>query len=358
MKRSAFTLVELLVVIAIIGVLIALLLPAVQQAREAARRMQCTNKLKQIGLALHNYHDTFGALPARQGGTTGASGEYYVHNASRLSGWVSLLSFLEEGNLYDQIKSPQTFNGHDWNPYGGAPWYNEYTLWHTKIDALRCPSDGADSNFDTELGFCNFAFSIGDTPRRSHNPVSNGMFGALSWFKFSAVTDGLSNTLAVAERTVGVDTNKIIGGGLVLAADAWPGSVSDSNDNQVTPAVCAAKAGAGKRYLPGVTTKNYLGRRWSDGANPYGGSITTILPPNSPSCFSDSTWDGSAAIMTPNSFHPGGANGLLGDGSAHFYTETIDTGNLSTIPTGSGPSPFGVWGAIGTKSGGEVSTSL
>ncbi|MCC9605743.1 DUF1559 domain-containing protein [Blastopirellula sp. JC732] len=357
MKRSAFTLVELLVVIAIIGVLIALLLPAVQQAREAARRMQCTNKLKQVGLALHNYHDTFGAMPARQGGTNGASGAYLEHNAERLSGWVGMLPFLEYGNLYDQIKSSQTFNGISFNPYGASPWKTEYTLWKTKIEAFRCPSDGADSNENTENGFSNYAFSIGDTPRRSHHTVSSGMFGAKSWYKFSAVTDGLSNTLAIAEHTVGIDKNKILGGGIVLAADAWPGSVSDSNDNQVTPAVCAAKAGSNKTYLSGLSTYNWPGRRWSDGASPYG-AITTILAPNSPSCTSDGSWDGSAAIMTANSFHPGGANGLLGDGSVHFYTETIDTGNLSSIPSGNGPSPYGVWGAIGTKSGGEASTSL
>ncbi|TWT39348.1 DUF1559 domain-containing protein [Blastopirellula retiformator] len=358
MKRSAFTLVELLVVIAIIGVLIALLLPAVQQAREAARRMQCSNKLKQIGLALHNYHDTFGALPARQGGTSGpADPDYLQHNASRLSGWIGTLPFLEYGNLYDQIKSPQTFGGIDFNPYGGGPWKTEYHLWRTKIEALRCPSDGAVSEASGS-GFCNYAFSMGDAPRRSHHAMSNGMFGALSWFKFGDVTDGLSNTLAIAERTVGVDSTKIIGGGIVLAADAWSGSVTDSNAHLVTPAVCAAKAGAGKRYLTGLDTRTWPGRRWADGANPYAGSITTILAPNSPSCSSDFGWDGSAAILSANSFHPGGANGLLGDGSVHFYTETIDTGNLSVSPTNGGPSPYGVWGAIGTKSGGEANASL
>lgn len=319
--------------------------------------MQCTNNLKQLGLALHNYHDTFGAMPARQGGTTGASGAYYEHNAERLSGLVGMLPFLEYGNLYDQIKSPQTFAGRSWNPYGGAPWYADYALWRTKVAAFRCPSDGAESNENTEIGYTNYGFSIGDTPRRSHHNVSSGMFGAKTWFKFGAVTDGLSNTLAFAERTIGVDKEKILGGGIVLAADAWPGSVSDSNANQVTAAVCAAKAGGNKRYLSGLTTYNWSGRRWSDGANPYA-AITTILAPNSPSCTSDGSWDGSAAVLSANSFHPGGANGLLGDGSVHFYTETIDTGNLSTIPLGSGPSPFGVWGAIGTKSGGEASASL
>jgi len=107
-KNQAFTLVELLVVIAIIGILIALLLPAVQAAREAARRSQCTNNLKQFGLANHNYHDTYKALPARRGGTSSYPnpGSSRSHaNFDRLSPFIPLLPFYEQGAMYDQIKA-------------------------------------------------------------------------------------------------------------------------------------------------------------------------------------------------------------------------------------------------------------
>ena len=116
--RRGFTLVELLVVIAIIGILIALLLPAVQAAREAARRSQCSNNLKQIGLALHNYHDTYGVFCAACTGTTSPWGDHYQSTYSYMTGWVSLLPYLEQGPLYDQFTSPQTYNGQSYNPFG------------------------------------------------------------------------------------------------------------------------------------------------------------------------------------------------------------------------------------------------
>lgn len=127
LRRSAFTLVELLVVIAIIGVLVALLLPAVQAAREAARRSQCVNNLKQLGLATHNYHDVYQAMPPRRGGTTGTfldiNGDNRGNiNGGRLSAFVVLLPFYEQQAMYDQIKagggSPNSA------PHGRAAWQN------------------------------------------------------------------------------------------------------------------------------------------------------------------------------------------------------------------------------------------
>src|SRR5690606_35651696 len=123
--RSGFTLVELLVVIAIIGVLVALLLPAVQQAREAARRMQCSNNLKQMGLALHNYHDTYGSFPPRATGTThGPNGD--SHNNGRLNGLIPLLPFLEQGAMYDRIATGDGTRA----PFGPATWIG-WEPWNT-----------------------------------------------------------------------------------------------------------------------------------------------------------------------------------------------------------------------------------
>src|SRR5688572_30960382 len=110
MRSSGFTLVELLVVIAIIGVLVALLLPAVQAAREAARRSSCSNNLKQLGIALHNYHDVYNNLPYRMGRPTAIN--------RSMSGFVSLLPFFEQKPLSDTINSPQTYNGTNYDPYG------------------------------------------------------------------------------------------------------------------------------------------------------------------------------------------------------------------------------------------------
>src|SRR5687767_294859 len=143
---KAFTLVELLVVIAIIGVLVGLLLPAVQSAREAARRMQCGNNLKQFGLALHNYHDTFKALPPRRGGTSGPSDTARRnHNYDRRSAFIFLLPFLEQKPLADRIDAGEKVGGTTFPRGGPAAWYNNGTIvyqpWREQISVVLCPSD-------------------------------------------------------------------------------------------------------------------------------------------------------------------------------------------------------------------------
>src|SRR5688500_16152212 len=160
-EPRAFTLVELLVVIAIIGVLVALLLPAVQAAREAARRTQCGNNLKQLTLALHNYHDTYLYLVFRRGGTSG--GTVDQSNQNRLSGFIPLLPFLEQKPMYDNIANGDPtitvppMGKTAWNswPTGGV-----HIGWNDSPDTLLCPSD---NGYSTKLGRLNsYAFSNGD----------------------------------------------------------------------------------------------------------------------------------------------------------------------------------------------------
>lgn len=336
-KTAGFTLVELLVVIAIIGVLVALLLPAVQQAREAARRMQCVNQMKQTGLALHNYHDTYGRLPARAGGTSS--------NQGRLSGWVGVLPFLEQGALYDQIAA-----GDDtYPPFGSNPWDTGFLPFRTQIDLLLCPSDPAPTKNDDQIGFSNYAFSIGDCARSAASTVdSRGPFSYYRYAGFNSITDGLSNTVMIGEKSIAVEGRRIRGG-IVESSDPWVGSDQDD----INPSACLAMRGQGGFYQDGLTLRGtWSGRRWNDGAVTFTG-ISTILPPNSPSCLKDS-WDGREGIASASSYHPGGANILFGDGSVTFISETIDTGDLSQAAPRSGPSPYGVWGAMGSKSGGDT----
>ncbi|NQT16359.1 MAG: DUF1559 domain-containing protein, partial [Planctomycetes bacterium] len=131
-----FTLVELLVVIAIIGILIALLLPAVQAAREAARRSQCTNNLKQLGLAHHNYHDNFKQFIYRMGGTGNGDGSGESGNGGRRSGFISLLPYFEQGAMWDQIKAGDA----SYAPEGPRGWWG-WGRWDNAPDTLGCPSD-------------------------------------------------------------------------------------------------------------------------------------------------------------------------------------------------------------------------
>ncbi len=192
--RRAFTLVELLVVIAIIGVLIALLLPAVQQAREAARRMQCTNNLKQFGLGLHNFHDTFGNLPA---------GSYTPDTPlkhDRMSGFVTLMPFYEQNAAYELFNIEESVD-HATNA----------TAIVTLVDMLFCPSrrsptDGpSSSHYMQTCSRGDYAFSAGGEGSHCNtdNPeLFDGMFSRFGKMQFSQVTDGLSNTIAIGEKRI------------------------------------------------------------------------------------------------------------------------------------------------------------
>jgi prepilin-type N-terminal cleavage/methylation domain-containing protein/prepilin-type processing-associated H-X9-DG protein len=198
--RHAFTLVELLVVIAIIGILVALLLPAVQAAREAARRMSCTNNLKQIGLALQNYHDVHKSF---------CPGHMNDLNSGNRSGWawsIFLLPFIEEQPLHDVIDP----NNRQFYELGNHA--TDWTILQTRIDGYRCPSDTTEepnpsrSPFNHNVGTSNYIACRGffSTTGLGSNR-NNGVLYGSSKTKFRDITDGSSNTIAVGER--GADAN-------------------------------------------------------------------------------------------------------------------------------------------------------
>jgi prepilin-type N-terminal cleavage/methylation domain-containing protein/prepilin-type processing-associated H-X9-DG protein len=343
--RSGFTLVELLVVIAIIGILIALLLPAVQAAREAARRTTCNNNMKQLGLALHNYHDTHRALPFLSVLAT-AKNPY-------VSGLVALLPFVEQDPLYKQITSRSTFNGVTYDPYDKYPSPSlNYPPWKTQIPAYVCPSDpGANTRrpdgSSAGCGRNNYCFSVGDWSPDTWDSVSRGPFACRRVFNFSAITDGLSNTIAMGERCLGVADGQRVKGGAVV----HPSSVSTSPTSN-SPIACMSTLGSGGMYKSGLTYSPWRGGGlWFMGF-PTTTMINTILPPNGPTCMNQD--DGSYEMLVPpTSYHPGGVTVLWCDGAVSFVSDTIDTGNLAKPSKSSGESPYGVWGAMGSKDGSE-----
>ncbi|MDO5552611.1 MAG: DUF1559 domain-containing protein [Planctomycetia bacterium] len=376
--RTAFTLVELLVVIAIIGILIALLLPAVQAAREAARRMQCTNNLKQLGIGIHNYVDTTGSLPAWK--------SWYAPNASCTLNWsnnegslfASLLPFIEESSMYQKFEGPKEFIS-----------VRRQALETTRITPLCfrktvstfiCPSDNIGlMRPDEDPAMLNYRVNWGDFPYYGNLAQTNkhydltgdmrrirGPFLCMTWATFAAVTDGTSNTLALSERLIADGSREIRRAGVrahsLDSLAVFTVSGTPVEHLLTKPAECLLTANGGFYKTTYNVNNDYdINRRAGRGfafARAYSTVFTPILSPNSPTCLSDSSGEGTW-VISPTSNHAGGVNVALLDGSVRFVSDTINcvTSGVSTAAVTSGPSPYGVWGALGTRSGGET-TSL
>lgn len=364
-KLGGFTLVELLVVIAIIGILVGLLLPAVQAAREAARRMQCSNNLKQWGLALHNYESAFKKFPARSSGTNSAAvGGLLNSNRGRISAFVPLLSFIEGGNYYNIMAAGNATNP----PHGPAPW-EAYAPWDVNLSVIRCPSDDGHNNL---VRSHSYALSCGDMVQSLMQGINNdgharGVFCARATntttptrnYGFKDISDGTSNTIAISERVSQAAlsqyraTNPItIGANQVEKLRATHTRVTGLVN---TPSLCNTRV-SGNFYIANSSIQSCFGWRMID-ANPMYCGFNTVLPPNSASCADGGiNCDSIDLVMPPASRHTGGVNGVYADGSVHFISNSIDTGNLNARQTMTGPSLYGAWGALGSKDGGESAT--
>ncbi|MCI0359878.1 MAG: DUF1559 domain-containing protein [Planctomycetaceae bacterium] len=358
-QARGFTLVELLVVIAIIGVLVALLLPAVQAAREAARRSSCNNNLKQSVLGLHNYESTYKCFPSRQ---SGSGNIFSTGHRLALAGWVPLLPFCEQQPLYDTIQA------NPMEPWGSHAWCS------TMISYLQCPSDEGrlEPNNRSLRGLVSYAFCTGDDYAASQHvpqeraqqslaiqnapiPIRHrGVFGRHNYPTLAEILDGTSNTIALGERSRPGRTRDR--GASAIDTSANPASY--------VPLSCRALFN-GREYIPTATMftgDTQPGYRWA-GGNAFFAGLTTILPPNSATCVFglaqgagvSQHWD--HGVWSATSEHPGGVNVAMCDGSVRFVSNTINAGNQSAVaPAGNatGPSPYGVWGAMGTKASGEA----
>ncbi|MGL4944417.1 MAG: DUF1559 domain-containing protein [Thermoguttaceae bacterium] len=359
-----------MVVIAIIGVLVALLLPAVQAAREAARRMQCTNNLKQLGLGLHNYHDTLSTFPCLHGGRYEAkkpAGGYTDDNGGGMwevqsfHNWI--LPFIEQNARYDVIEQ-----------FDVVPWANrnnasKYSGWeHDEavqkiVPAYICPSEAnAKAPSDSGNGGCarvSYCGCVGDeisgTRETNSTPLKRGFFpGHKIYATMASMTDGTSNTIAISELVTAASFNSNeVKGNLSFLTTYGDQSTAIAHD----PSLCVANLDTTNRKLFLAATK--CDSEANRGGGMRGGvgvvGFQTILPPNSISCagMKNAPKNGNV-LASAASNHSGGVNALMADGSVHFISDTIDSGkatNLNTI-TG-GISPYGVWGALGTAKGGE-----
>lgn len=312
-RRRGFTLIELLVVIAIIAVLIALLLPAVQQAREAARRTQCKNNLKQIGLAIHNYESTFTVFPMAR-----ALPFPFVFSPQ-----ARILPYVDQANLNNLINfndAPLNF-GIPGMPDGST----NATAAKTKLALYLCPSDQS-SIPGNVYGPTNYVANVG-TGLKSAGDIDQGegMFITNSSLGFRSITDGTSNTAAFSESVVG-DGQAPSGS---VPSNPQRAMYEVSGAAAPDPATCSAATGG--------SWNGQRSAKWINGH--YGDSLYNhFLTPNS------RTWDcdngyHNMALVAARSMHVGGVHVTLCDGSVKFISENID---------------YVMWRALSTRAGGEV----
>jgi prepilin-type processing-associated H-X9-DG protein len=354
-------LVELLVVIAIIGILVGLLLPAVQAAREAARRMQCSNAVKQLSLSLHNYESAYKRFPPRKGGTsTGFNGTARNNsNGNRLSAFVALLPFFEQTAMYNLIQAgdptgtiynSNIAGGPSIAPGGPAAW-GGWAAWNVAPGVLQCPSDGAPFNAPAATNVNSYAMSVGDTITNALNSTNTrGVFSASLGVKMGEISDGTSNTVVFSER---LRANFGLSASAANQFENQIGMATSVANITTSPRICLAQSN-GRYYNAGVTVKGRFGTLWTDGQAERV-AFNTVLPPNAPACTDDANGNADSVnvIIPASSRHTGGVNAGFGDGSVRFISQSIDTGNTSLPNPTSGASPYGVWGALGSKSGGD-----
>jgi prepilin-type N-terminal cleavage/methylation domain-containing protein/prepilin-type processing-associated H-X9-DG protein len=360
--HRGFTLIELLVVIAIIAVLIALLLPAVQSAREAARRIQCYNNLKQIGLGLHNYHSTHGSFPL---GLTKAWSDGYGGSLQSWGSWgpsAQLLPYLEQQPLYNSAN----FN---WVCWWSSGWPINSTVVNTTLNAFICPSDGLSpvpipasdlknsgnlNNYHASVGTTT-NYSVGESPGFPLSPDTTGIFTQVGRvYGLQSITDGSSNTIAYGEALVGLDSAqqgvRWRDGPVIATKWAGGGPFYDANQNPqaVMADLQACQGGLVAETTTATSSFNDKGARWAMGD---GGLVlfVTIVPPSSNQytfacCYMNGTGSGcdGGTYQNTSSNHPGGANFLFCDGSVHFVKSSI---SMTTY-----------W-ALGTKANGEIVSS-
>jgi prepilin-type N-terminal cleavage/methylation domain-containing protein/prepilin-type processing-associated H-X9-DG protein len=370
-KRRGFTLIELLVVIAIIAVLIALLLPAVQSAREAARRIQCVNNLKQIGLALHNYHEannTFplGASSAMLSVSTTGYGGWYMASWSQWSEHAALLPYLGETAVYNAINfsigicQGPTRNSAAGGGLAGATimFLVQSTASTTGLKEFWCPSDPQAGNGpygNTGRDTNNYMASIGTSTYLTNANLyittyaqlpTTGLFGLQNCKSIAAVLDGTSNTVAFAEGAIDPSYPPVLGqkfnGMTAVTGIPFAAIVYDASSVPAATAQGIAACNAVWQTGQGGSFGYQRGDFWCMGTGSHTKVSTVVVPNSTTSLWGYCDPQGLSSLgcyMNADSYHPAGVNTLFTDGSVKCLKNTINQY---------------IWWALGTVANGEV----
>ncbi|MEM9701204.1 MAG: DUF1559 domain-containing protein [Planctomycetota bacterium] len=368
--RDGFTLIELLVVIGIIAVLVSLLLPAVQQAREAARRVQCQNNLKQIGLAVHLYHDVHDVFPTQLTGPGGAGSVDGAAAGAGFTSWlVPLLPHLDQSPLADAVDHSAAFadakdfdNSSDYRVVSISAGHPNAAIVSTMIPTFLCPSDSATHRSDV-TGSANaapgsYAGNVG-WPRRASWPggqpvhTQNGLIGLFNpkepdpWqdpaITMAKAKDGLSNTALIAERMISDIPLIDSGFGFSLLGEgpepmkSYCGGGGGSRALDRWNTYCGGVSHGDAKYtLP-------HGRAWASGWTLAANTYMHVFPPNNRNCHIYGGEDDGMNIVTASSHHPGGMHVTMGDGRVTFVPDGVDRE---------------IWWAAGSRDDGQVEETL
>ena len=336
--RRAFTLIELLVVIAIIGVLIALLLPAVQTAREAARRAQCQSNLRQLGLAIHNYHDAHQVFPPGRMCNFNVPGEGRCYSA-----YAHLLPYFDQTHVYDMINF--AFSPEQGATTPGVP--ENTTVLNLCIATLLCPSDWLGDKLQGDSGVHSYPLCTGTTyPLSPRNPWGlkvTGVFFENSSVRARDIADGLSRTVCISENIIATPGSSIWDG--VTPENGFVLTLGNTNAPPNGPGLTDYDA---QCTSPGLALQRTRGSRWLYGA-PGHSMYNHHRPPNDTrmdcrgglphSSRSDPYWKELSLSVAAHSKHPGGVNVLHCDGSVAFVDSAI------SLP---------IWRALATINGNET----
>ena len=338
--RRAFTLIELLVVIAIIAVLIALLLPAVQAAREAARRTQCVNNLKQLGLAVQNYHDANNALPP--------TGMRIVSTTStqNQSLKVRILPFIEQQSLFNSVNFAFGMSTGNAGSSPEDPQGVNTTIQVVQIGAFNCPSDPNVPN--PSYNASSYANTLGNNPN-----FNNGLFDGPAYYigtvsipicpsgtntssmgpvSLAGILDGTSNTAIFSEVSKGRNTTAGLGQDVTFKLGSSTSACAYANDQAISIACQASTTfGDGER-----------GMQWARYYEGRGGGYFHTTLPNGKSCVFTGGEGSPPNPIGASSYHPGGVNVTMLDGSVKFIKSTVN---------------YTTWHALGSRAGGEVISS-